>query len=74
MIGAVICGAILLQFIMSSFVDHPSASDSVTKWDGIIKIWIFVYLTPIVVGFLVFMGRVRRFYKMQERARKEENP
>jgi len=73
MIGAVICGAILFQFIMSLFIDDPSASGSVTKWDGIIKIWLFVYVTPVVVGFLVFMGRLRRFYKNEERARKEKS-
>jgi len=73
MTGAVICGAILFQLFMSLFVDDPSASGSVTKWEGIIKIWFFVYVTPVVVGFLVFMGRVRRFYKNKEQARKEEN-
>ena len=73
MTGAVICGAILLQFFMSLFVDDPFASDSLTKWDGIINVWFFIYVTPVVVGFLVFMGRVRRFYKNEEQARKEED-
>ena len=70
MIGAVVCGAILLQFVSLLFVDDPSGSDSAPKWDGIIIIWLFVYVTPVVVGFLVFMGKVRRFYKNEDRARK----
>jgi heme/copper-type cytochrome/quinol oxidase subunit 2 len=73
MIGAVICGAILFQFIMSLFIDDPYASSSVTKWDGIINIWFFVYVTPVVVVFLVFMWRIRRFYKNKGRTRKENN-
>jgi len=55
------------------FFDDPSASGSVTRWDGIIEISIFVYITPFVIGFLVFLGRVLRFYKNEERARKEEH-
>lgn len=72
MIGAVICGAILLQFVMALFFGGPSVSDSVTKWDGIIEVWFFVYLTPFVIGFLLFTGRVRRFYKDEQRDRKED--
>lgn len=72
MIGAVICGAIMFQFVMALFFDGPSDSDSVTKWDGIIEVWFFVYLTPVVIGFLLFTWRVRNFYKVEQRDVKKD--
>jgi len=50
-----------------------NASDSVTKWDGIIRVWFFIYATPFVIGFLVFVVRVRRFYEKEKPTRRGES-